>query len=341
MTVFAPSMDWSREIVNSLWWVGKAWAISAFVLLLVLVLLARYTEWGRQFWQITGDYFTGRESLRAPRLFAGQLSLGDVTQSASAFSAVHDSLSFFRNVYDSFASYRATIIRLHGLVEANKKARALTSLTVVTDTDSVVELTNVEVHTPTGEQLIDPLDMRLGPGDSVMIIGQSGSGKSTLLRSLAQLWPFTTGTMHGPPDYPATMFRPQVPYVPLGGLREVVSYPAETPFDDTRLAQALEQVTLGHLIDRLDEDEDEWGKVLSPGEQQRIAFARVLLTRPRAVFLDEATSALDEGQEFALYRLLRTELPDTIVVSISHRTAVGQHHNHQLELLGGGPWRLS
>jgi putative ATP-binding cassette transporter len=98
-------------------------------------------------------------------------------------------------------------------------------------------------------------------------------------------------------------------------------------------------VTLGHLGSRLDEAAD-WAKVLSPGEQQRIAFARVLLARPKAVFLDEATSALDEGQEFALYRSLRTALPDCIVVSVSHRTAVEQHHDRRLELLGGGAWRL-
>ena len=103
----------------------------------------------------------------------------------------------------------------------------------------------------------------------------------------------------------------------------------------------LDQVSLGHLADRLDSDEDEWAKVLSPGEQQRVAFARVLLSKPRVIFLDEATSALDEGQEFALYKLLRAELPDSIVVSISHRSAVGQHHRRQLELSGDGPWQLS
>ncbi len=279
--------------------------------------------------------------VQAPRLFDQQLDLGDVTQSASAFTSVESSLSFFRNVYDSFASYRATIIRLHGLVEANQKARAMSSLDVVHSTDGSVQLNQVEVRTPSGEQLIDPLDMRLDPGEALMIVGRSGSGKSTLLRSLAQLWPFTTGTMHCPPDYPDTMFLPQIPYLPLGDLRAVVSYPADPIADDTRLAAVLDQVTLGHLAERLDDDEEEWAKALSPGEQQRIAFARVLLTRPRVVFLDEATSALDDGQEYALYRLLRTELPDTVVVSVSHRVAVGQHHTRQLELLGGGPWRLS
>lgn len=279
--------------------------------------------------------------VQAPRLFDGQLSYGDVTQSASAFTSVESSLSFFRSVYDSFASYRATILRLHGLVEANEKARALTSLTVVTSTDGSVQLTDVEVRTPAGQQLIEPLDMILTPGEALMVVGRSGSGKSTLLRSLAQLWPFTTGTMHCPPDYPDTMFLPQVPYMPLGSLRAVVSYPAAPIADDARLGRALDEVTLGHLVGRLDDDEEEWAKILSPGEQQRIAFARVLLTRPRVLFLDEATSALDDGQEFALYKLLRTDLPQTVVVSVSHRTAVGQHHTRRLELLGGGPWRLS
>ncbi len=98
-------------------------------------------------------------------------------------------------------------------------------------------------------------------------------------------------------------------------------------------------MALPHLVDRLDEVQD-WAKVLSPGEQQRIAFARVLLTKPKAVFLDESTSALDEGLEYLVYNLVRTELPDTILVSVSHRKSVEQHHTHELELLGDGEWRF-
>ena len=136
------------------------------------------------------------------------------------------------------------------------------------------------------------------------------------------------------------MFVSQLPYVPLGDLRAVVSYPAKPgSVDDDRLRDVLSQVFLPHLRDRLDEEQD-WAKVLSPGEQQRIAFARVLLTRPKAVFLDEATSALDEGLELALYQLLRSQLPDAIVVSVSHRASVERHHQRQLELLGEGAWRL-
>jgi putative ATP-binding cassette transporter len=161
-----------------------------------------------------------------------------------------------------------------------------------------------------------------------------------LLRSLAQLWPFTSGLFRHPDGQRQTMFLSQLPYVPLGDLRAVVSYPAEPgEIDDARLRDMLTKVALGHLRGRLDEVTD-WAKVLSPGEQQRVAFARILLTKPQAVFLDEATSAVDEGLEFALYQLLRTELPDTIVVSVSHRSSVEQHHEQLLQLLGEGQWRL-
>lgn len=137
------------------------------------------------------------------------------------------------------------------------------------------------------------------------------------------------------------MFLSQLPYVPLGDLRAVVSYPCEEgQLQDSELHDVLERVALPHLHDRLDEVQD-WAKVLSPGEQQRIAFARILLTKPKAVFLDESTSALDEGLEMTLYRLVRTELPDTILVSVSHRKTVEQHHDQELRLLGGGEWQLS
>ena len=275
--------------------------------------------------------------IQAPRLFAGQISFGDVNQSSSAFSAIHDSLSFFRSVYDSFAAYRATIIRLDGLLTANEEARDLPRLTAEPSADGSMELRDVEIREPGGQVLIDDLDLRLAPGDSLLITGSSGSGKTTLLRGLAQLWPYTSGTLRRPGD---AMFLPQIPYLPLGDLRAVLSYPAvECDVTDDELIAALDDVALGQLAGRLDEVAD-WAKVLSPGEQQRIAFARVLLAKPKTVFLDESTSALDEGQEFALYRLLRTRVPDCILVSIAHRGTVHQHHEQQLRLLGGGEWRL-
>ncbi|MDA4107639.1 ABC transporter ATP-binding protein/permease [Mycolicibacterium holsaticum] len=278
--------------------------------------------------------------LQFPRFLSGEITLGAMTQTAAAFGNIEQGLSFFRNAYDQFAGYRAAIIRLHGLVLANEEGRALAELTTKACVDGTVELADVEVRTPDGRQLVKPLDMRLEVGDTLVITGPSGSGKTTLLRSLAQLWPFTSGALTRPCGPNETMFLSQLPYVPLGDLRTVVSYPNEVgSIDDQTLREMLAKVALPHLVDRLDEVED-WAKVLSPGEQQRIAFARILLTKPKAVFLDESTSALDEGLEFLLYDLVRTELPDTILVSVSHRTTVEQHHTHELELLGDGEWRL-
>jgi putative ATP-binding cassette transporter len=119
-----------------------------------------------------------------------------------------------------------------------------------------------------------------------------------------------------------------------------VCYPsAEGDIPDATLREMLVKVMLPHLVDQLDEERD-WVKVLSPGEQQRVAFARVLLTKPKAVFADEATSAMDEGLELTMYQLLRNELPDTVLVSVSHRSTVERHHQQRLELLGEGQWRL-
>jgi vitamin B12/bleomycin/antimicrobial peptide transport system ATP-binding/permease protein len=278
--------------------------------------------------------------IQAPRLFAGRIDFGDVGQTATAFGNIQDSLSFFRNNYDAFASFRAAIIRLHGLVDANAKGRALPALLVKPSQEVAVELANVEVRTPAGDQLIDSLDVQLDSGDALVITGRSGAGKTTLLRSLAELWPYASGTLCCPDGDNATMFLSQLPYVPLGTLRGVVCYPnSPDAISNDELRDVLTKVALAPLYDRIDEEQD-WAKVLSPGEQQRVAFARILLTRPQAVFLDEATSALDEGLEFALYQLLRSELPDCVVVSVSHRHTVEQHHEQQLQLLGDGQWRL-
>ncbi|GAA2566742.1 ABC transporter ATP-binding protein/permease [Mycolicibacterium diernhoferi] len=278
--------------------------------------------------------------IQAPRLFTGDIKLGDVSQTSSAFGNIQDSLSFFRNSYDAFAGWRASIIRLHGLVVANEEGRALPELTVEPCGHCTVELKDIDVYTPTGELLIDGLSLELQPGDTLIITGRSGTGKTTLLRSLAQLWPYTSGTLRCPAGINETMFLSQMPYVPLGELRGVVSYPkGPDVLSDDELKVALDKVSLPQCSKRLAEVAD-WAKVLSPGEQQRIAFARVLLTKPRVVFFDEATSALDEGLEYSMYNLVRRELPDTILVSVTHRSTVGQHHEQHLHLLGGGQWIL-
>ena len=278
--------------------------------------------------------------VQAPRLFDGQITFGDVNQSASAFSNVHDSLAFFRFIIDSFAAYRATIIRLDGLVEANAQARALPRLQAEPSTDGTLELRDLEVRKTSGEQLIDDLDLRLEPGEALVITGPSGCGRTTLLRSIARLWPFTSGLLRRPDGDNEAMFLSQTPYLPLGDLRAVLSYPdVEAAIPDEELLAALEDVALGHLGRQLNDVQD-WSKVLSPGEQQRIAFARVLLQKPKVLFLDESTSAVDESQEFRLYRLVRERIPECIVVSVTHRSTVEQHHDHHLRLLGDGGWEL-
>ncbi len=136
--------------------------------------------------------------IQAPRLFAGQIAFGDVGQTATAFGEIHDSLSFFRNNYDAFAAFRAAIIRLHGLVDANAKGRDLPAVLTRHTADGSVEFDGVEVRTPDGDPLVDALDVRLESGQSLVITGQSGAGKTTLLRSLAELWPYASGTLRCP-----------------------------------------------------------------------------------------------------------------------------------------------
>ncbi|MET0898237.1 MAG: ABC transporter ATP-binding protein/permease [Mycobacterium sp.] len=274
------------------------------------------------------------------RFYSGEITLGALSQTAGAFRSILTGLSFFRNAYDNFAGYRAAIIRLHGLVVANDAGRDLPTLTVAPSPEDTVEFVDIEVRKPDGTQLINPIDLHLRTGDTLAITGVSGTGKTTLLRSLAQLWPYTTGTLRCPAGPNQTMFLSQMPYVPLGDLRAVLSYPrSEGDIPDDELITMLNKVALPHLVERLDEEQD-WAKVLSPGEQQRVAFARILLTKPKAAFLDEATSALDVGLETMLYRMVRNDLPDAILVSVAHRGTVISHCDWELALLGGGEWRF-
>jgi putative ATP-binding cassette transporter len=196
------------------------------------------------------------------------------------------------------------------------------------------------VRKPDAELLVDDLNLSLAAGDTLLIKGPSGSGKTTVLRSLADLWPYADGFVRRPLGG-GSLFLSQQPYVPLGNLRTALAYP-EPPdvIDDDRAREMLRKVQLAHLVEHLD-DEVDWSRRLSPGEQQRLGFARILISRPQVVFLDEATSSVDEGLEHMLYELVRTELPDTIVVSVSHRSTLGGFHQGELELLGAGRWSSS
>ncbi|MBF8740303.1 ABC transporter ATP-binding protein/permease [Pseudomonas guariconensis] len=276
--------------------------------------------------------------LQAPRFFSGAIKLGDVMQTSQAFGQVQDSLSFFRESYDTFAQYRATLDRLTGFIDANQQASALPRV-VTKDQAQALDISGLQVLRPDGHRLIADLELHLQAGQALLIKGPSGSGKTTLLRALAGLWPYAEGQVARPLGNRA-LFLSQRPYLPLGDLRTAIAYPAAgAPEDDLRMRQALRQVNLAHLAERLEVSCD-WSHILSVGEQQRLAFARLLFNRPQVVFLDESTSAMDEGLEHALYSLLRHEMPDTLLVSVGHRSTLAAFHTHRLEVDGQGGWSL-
>ncbi|HGM5579320.1 TPA: ABC transporter ATP-binding protein/permease [Pseudomonas putida] len=276
--------------------------------------------------------------LQAPRFFSGAIKLGDVMQTSQAFGQVQDSLSFFRESYDTFASYRATLDRLTGFLDANHQASELPHV-ATRELPRALDIAGLQVLRPDGHRLIADLSLNLQAGQALLIKGPSGSGKTTLLRALAGLWPYAEGAVARPLGEQA-LFLSQRPYLPLGDLRTAIAYPAQVGQEqDARMQQALRQVNLAHLAERLEESRD-WTRILSIGEQQRLAFARVLFNQPHVVFLDESTSAMDEGLEHALYSLLRKEMPETLLVSVGHRSTLAGFHSHRLEVDGKGGWAL-
>ena len=186
--------------------------------------------------------------------------------------------------------------------------------------------------------VLKDINLEIEKGQLVTLLGPSGCGKSTLLRAMAGIWPFGHGTVKVP-ESSRILFLPQRPYLPLGSLRRALYYPQEVPEQDENLADIMKKAGIEKLIDRLDEVDD-WSRILSLGEQQRIAFVRVLLFKPQWVFLDEATSALDEPREKAMYELLRQELPNMGIVSVGHRSTLFAQHQDELHLAGDGSWLL-
>lgn len=274
--------------------------------------------------------------VQAPRLLSKQITLGDVMQTAESFSQVQNALSFIRTSYDNFAGYRAVINRLSGFLESMEATKKLPGAHIETD-DGLFSVDSLSVRTPAGQLLVEDLTLTVPTQASILIRGKSGVGKTTLLRALAGLWPHTDGNVRRPAGKQA-LFLPQKPYLPLGTLRAALYYPTSARHDP-QTAEILQRCQLGHLVKALDE-EDDWSRRLSLGEQQRLAVGRVLLNRPRIVFLDEASSAMDEGLEHAMYELLRESLPETIMVSVGHRSTLVEFHTRELELLGGGRWQL-
>ena len=271
----------------------------------------------------------------APRYFAGQIKLGDLMQTTSAFGQVQGALSWFVTAYTQLASWKATVDRLTGfqaaMLRTREAARNEPGVAIDTTAGSGINGENVELRLPHGGALVDPFTFKLEPGASTLITGPSGSGKSTLFRAMAGLWPYGRGVVHLPQGK-RLLFLPQKPYLIIGTLGAQLSYPS-TPgtYSDAELKRVLLDCELPQLVERIDE-EQHWAQLLSGGEQQRIAFARALLQKPDWLFMDEATASLDEASEARLYTLLRTQLPHTTVISIGHRSTLTQFHTRRIEL---------
>jgi len=277
-------------------------------------------------------------ALGAPMFFAGALSLGALMQTAHAFVEVTRALTWLTENWPRLADWRCHVARVVELERALEAPVTAGTLTRSEGAPSLV-LRNLALATPCGRGLLRAADVTLAPGERLLIRGASGSGKSSLFRAIAGLWSWGEGEI-STPCRKQSMFLPQRPYLPLGTLAAALCYPAAPDcFGAAAQRAALHRCNLAHLIDRLHEAA-RWDRVLSLGEQQRLAFARMVLHRPRWIFMDEATAALDEANQAAMFALLAAELPDSALLSIGHRPGLGRHHNRELVVLPGpaGGW---
>ena len=270
----------------------------------------------------------------SPRYFLKQIGLGGLMQAVNAFSFVQNALSFIINSYADIAAWQAVTERLGGFEErlqAIHQGMRTSRKIVVRRGGFGVALKDLDIDMPDGRPLLRGVGFTPARGGAVLIAGASGAGKSTLLRAIAGIWPYGRGEIRIGKGL--MFFVPQRPYLPLGTLASALRYPRseKSAFPIPRLAAALEVVGLGSLAAELD-DVQNWSQRLSLGEQQRLAFARILLLKPALLFLDEATSALDEEAEARLYGLLRTASWRPTIVSVGHRSKLRSFHDQILNL---------
>jgi putative ATP-binding cassette transporter len=279
----------------------------------------------------------------APIYFAGQTEFGTFTQAAIAFNQIFSALSIIVSQFENLTAFAAGIERLGSLTEALEvpanKPPEMTTIDITQDTQ--LGLRHVTLLTPNYQRtLVEDLSVNLKPGDGLAIVGHSGSGKSSVLRAIAGLWNAGTGNIIRP-SLTEMMFLPQRPYMLLGSLRSQLIYPnVDSNISEEKIRQVLRQVNLADLPERLGgfDAELDWASILSLGEQQRLAFARLLLSAPRYAILDEATSALDMKNEKRLYEQLKAT--KTTLISVGHRSSLLQYHEYVLQLDGNSSWEL-
>ncbi|HKU95605.1 MAG TPA: ABC transporter ATP-binding protein/permease [Vineibacter sp.] len=276
----------------------------------------------------------------APHYFAGAIALGGLMQIVGAFAQVQRGLSWFVDNFARYSEWAASVRRVAGFtdaLEALERDRSIDTgdgIIVAPGSQPMLRLRDLDIAYPDGAIVVANATGDVAPGERVLVVGESGTGKSTLMRCIAGLWPWGRGAIDLPPDC-RFMFLPQRPYLPLGTLRAALAYPSRADaFDDATLRAALERVDLAGLADRLD-DEERWDHILSGGEQQKLAFARLLLQQPDWIVMDEATAALDENSQTMLMALLSEELAGATVISIGHRPGLESYHDRTVVLVRG------